>query len=232
MTILELLFRVILSFVILLTLTRIIGRKEISQITFFNFVSSIALGTIGATLAINKTVSIRNGIMALIGWSIITIVLEKIDIKSKKFRKVIEGEPKIVIKNGEIMEDALKKKRLDVDELKSLLRQKNVFSVSDVEFAIFETNGQISVMKKDHKQPITKGDLNIHEDPSIIYAIPLKVISDGEINMENLKKINLDERWLIDNLKNEGVNSVSEVFYAEVQKDGTLYIDKRNDINQ
>jgi uncharacterized membrane protein YcaP (DUF421 family) len=224
MTIVELLIRIGIAFVTLLILTRLMGRKEITQMTFFNFVSGIAIGTIGASLAIDSTLSVRNGLIALVGWSAITIVLGIIDIKSKKAREVIEGQPLILIKEGQIMKKELQTARLDIDALKALLREKNVFSVADVDYAIFETNGKLSVMKKEPHQSVTKSDMGISQTKSNVYPTPTEVITDGRIITSNLKKLNLDTNWLEQQLELKGAHSISEIFYAEVQKDGTLSI--------
>jgi uncharacterized membrane protein YcaP (DUF421 family) len=223
----ELVTRIVLSFLILLTLTRSRGRLEISQTTFFTFVSAITIGTIGGSLVTNNILSIRNGVIALIGWSILTLAMELIDIKSKKARVLIEGQPIIVIKDGQIMEDSLRKARLDIDTLNAMLREKSAFSVSDVQYAIFETDGKLSVMKKEEKQSLTKSDMNISSVN--VFPIPTAVIADGKVNSESLSKLNLDKEWLDQQLKQSGVETISEVFYAEVQKDGSLYVDKRSD---
>ncbi|RWZ60654.1 DUF421 domain-containing protein [Halobacillus fulvus] len=223
----QLLLRLALAFVTLLLLTRLMGRKEISQMTFFNFVSAISIGTIGASLAIDSTLSVRNGIIALFAWSAFTILIGYIDIKSKKARTVIEGQPVVLVKKGEIIEEALLKTRLDVDALRVLLRKKNVFSFSDVDYAFFETDGTLSVLKRKEKQTVTKADLNVTStsDP---FRFPLEVISDGKVNEENLKKLKLTKTWLDQELKSLGTDSVDRVFFAEVQKDGSLYIDEKN----
>lgn len=229
MSIAELLFRLTIAFVTLLVLTRIMGRKEISQMTFFNFVSAISIGTVGASLAVDSSLSISNGLIALIGWSAFTIFLGFLDIKSQKVRYAIVGNPITVIKKGQIMEDALRKVRLDIDSLNSLLRKKNVFAVADVDYAFFETDGSLSVMKKESKQPVTESDINI-QHANNVFSTSKVVISDGQINRENLRELKLDENWLDQHLKSAGVNSTDEVFYAEVQKDGTLYIDNKDDL--
>ncbi|RUL51294.1 YetF domain-containing protein [Lysinibacillus antri] len=228
MTLSELIIRLLIAFIVLFVVTRIMGRKEISQMTFFNFVSAIAIGSIAASLAIGSNVSIRNGVIALVGWAVFTLIMGFIDIKSKNARKVTTGEPIIVIKEGKIMEDALRKTQLDMDSLNSMLRQKDVFSLNDVDYAFFETSGNLSVMKKENKQPVTKGDLHIPKQ-SKIYPTATEVVSDGVINTNNLTRLNLDNEWLEQQLKNAGVNSVSEVFFAEVQPDGSLYIDNKDD---
>lgn len=224
----ELIIRLFIAFFVLFVLTRIIGRKEISQMTFFNFVSAMAIGSITANLAVNENLSIRNGLIALIGWAVFTLLMGFIDIKSKNLRKYTTGEPIIVIKEGKIMEHALRKTRLDIDTLKSMLREKDAFSLNDVEYAVFETSGKLSVMKKDNKQTVTKGDLSIQTHYKT-YPVATEVISDGVINTNNLSRLNLDKTWLQQQLKNAGVNSVDEVFFAEVQPDGSLRIDINDD---
>ncbi|BDH61820.1 DUF421 domain-containing protein [Lysinibacillus sp. PLM2] len=224
----ELIIRLFIAFLILFLLTRIMGRKEISQMTFFNFVSAISIGSITANLAVNNNLTIQNGIIALVAWAAFTIILGIIDIKSKSLRIITTGEPIIVVEEGKIMERALRKTRLDMDSLYSMLREKDVFSLNEVEYAIFETSGKLSVMKKENKQTVTKEDLSI-QIQNKTYPTATELISDGLINTDNLARLNLDERWLKQKLNNSGVNSVDEVFFAELQPDGSLYIDSKND---
>lgn len=205
------------------------GRKEISQLTLFNFVSAMAIGTLGGSLIIDRSLTIRNGVVALIGWTILTILIGYIDMKSRAFRKFIDGDPVIVIKQGRIMERSLRKVQLDVDSLRAMLREKNVFSLSDVKFAIFEVDGTLSVMKKENIQNEDKRCYLKDDLEDTYYPVPTEVISDGVVNTNNLSKLHLDIEWLHKKLKQSGVHSISEVFYAEIQKDGSLYIDKRED---
>ncbi|WP_188205934.1 DUF421 domain-containing protein [Alkalibacillus aidingensis] len=224
----ELIIRITVAFVILFILARIMGRKEISQMTFFNFVSAISIGSITASLAVDSSLSIRNGIIALMGWTIFTLLMGYIDIKSKKARKITTGEPIIVIKDGKIMENSLQSTRLDIDSLTTLLRQKGVFSIKDVDYAVFETSGQLSVLKKDLRQSVTKEDLNIAIKEKV-YPAATEVITDGLINKNNLKRLNLDHKWLLKQLENKGIQTIDQVFYGEIQQDGSLYIDKKDD---
>ncbi|MFD2922986.1 YetF domain-containing protein [Halobacillus naozhouensis] len=228
----ELILRITISFIVLFCLARIMGRKEISQMTFFNFISAIAIGTIAGSLAVNQNLSIRNGVIALAGWATFTLIMGVLDIKSKTIRKVTNGNPWIVIKDGQVALDALRKTRLDIDTLRVMLRQQhNVFQIEDVDYAIFETNGKLSVMKKDVQQPLTKGSMNNMPTAPHAYPMATEVISDGTVNSKNLSKLHLDENWLDQQLKQAGVNSPADVFYAEVQQDGTLHVDKGNAIH-
>ncbi|MBY0026011.1 DUF421 domain-containing protein [Priestia aryabhattai] len=232
MNILEIVIRVAISFLVLLVLTRIMGRKEISQMTFFNFVSAITIGTLSGALVTDQTLSMGNGLIALLAWSIFTITIGLMTIKSKKTRQIIDGEPVIVIKNGKIMEDALRKVRLDMDSLTASLREKDIFSLMDVEYAIFETDGKLSIMKKENKLPLTKSDMNIDKPKKDLFPLATGVIVDGVINTNNLAKLNLDRKWLYEKLQQLDVQSISEVFYAEIQKNGQLFIDTKNDAIQ
>lgn len=232
MTIIELSFRLILSFLLLLIMTRIMGRKEISQMTFFNFVSAIAIGTLGASLAIDSSISVRNGVFALAGWTIFTVVMGYADLKSKAFRKAVEGVPRVVVRKGEVMDAELNKVRLDLDALNVLLRKKNVFSIKEVDYAIFETDGTLSVMKKEQDQPVTKGDQQTFKSRGSTHqvAMPTALIEDGKIVMDSLLELHLDESWLKEQLTSQGITDMTDVFYAEIQKDGTLAIDRYNDV--
>ncbi|WP_326142389.1 DUF421 domain-containing protein [Bacillus paralicheniformis] len=108
--------------------------------------------------------------------------------------------------------------------------KKNIFSLADVDYAIFETDGSLSVLKKEAKQNVTKKDMNVQgENANPKVSHPASVITDGKVREDNLKKLNLSKQWLMDRLKETGVQHPKEVFYAEVQTDGTLYIDKKED---
>ncbi|MGB7999126.1 MAG: DUF421 domain-containing protein [Anaerobacillus sp.] len=224
----ELLFRVTITFFVLFVLARIAGRKEISQMTFFNWVSAIAIGSLAANIAVNQNLSILKGVTVLVAWIFFTLVIGFIDIKFKRVRKVTTGEPIIVIREGKIMERALRQTRLDIDTLRTLLRDKSVFQLSEVDFAIFETTGKLSVLKTDPHQPVTRIDMNLLNQPKV-FPIATEVISDGVVNEKNLVKLNRDEKWLGEQVVRAGATSPSDVFYAEVQTDGTVYVDMKED---
>lgn len=115
-----------------------------------------------------------------------------------------------------------------MDELQALLRQKDIFSLKDVDYAILETNGELSVLKKESQQPVTKTDLNIKSLKNVLFPLPTDVISDGKINSENLSKLHLEKSWLDRELQKANIRSAEDVFFAQVQQDGTLYIDRKS----
>ncbi|SOC42738.1 YetF domain-containing protein [Ureibacillus acetophenoni] len=224
----ELSLRLIIAFIVLFIMTKIMGRKEISQITVFNFISAIAIGSLAANLALSDDISILYGVLAIVAWALFTLIVAFINVKFQWIRRITIGEPIIVIKNGKIIEKSLRKTQLDMDSLSALLRDKDIFSLKDVDYAIFETSGKLSVLMKEKNMPITKGDMNIPMQKKR-YPIATGVISDGIINYTNLSLLHLDNNWLETQLKIAGVRSLSDVFYAEVQPDGSLYIDSKND---
>ncbi|WP_270181109.1 DUF421 domain-containing protein [Alkalihalobacillus sp. CinArs1] len=223
----ELLLRLAVTFVVLFALARLAGRKEISQMTFFNWVSSVAIGSLAADIVVNKELSLFQGVIVLVAWLAIPILIGFIDIKFKWARKVTTGEPVIVVREGKILEHSLRRTRLDIDTLRTLLREKNVFQLSEVDLAIFETNGKLSVLKTDPHQFVTRNDMNVSSKPKQ-FPIATEVISDGAVNFKNLLLLNLDEKWLTEQMERAGVTSPSEVFYAEVQQDGTIHLDMKD----
>lgn len=223
---LEMILRATGAFIVLLIMTRLMGRKQLSQLTFFNYITGIALGTIAASMASETNVNYLNGLTSLIWWSFLTILVGYIGLKSSKARVIMDGQPAVVIKQGKVLENELGKLRLDMDDLTMLLREQKIFSIKDVENAVFESNGKLSIMLKEEKKPVTKQDQNIFTvKPKYI---PMELIVDGKIVEKNLKEAGVSLDWITNQLSSQNLN-LEEVFYVELQKDGTLYVDKRSD---
>lgn len=218
----EMILRATLSFVVLLALARFLGKKQLSQLTFFNYVTGITIGSIAADIAGESETPFFNGLISLLWWSILTILVGYLGLKSSKLRILFDGQPSIVIKEGKILKKSLQATRLNLDDLSMMLREKDVFSVQDVHYAILEPNGQLSILKKEYQQTVTKGDMNI-STPAFTF-LPSEIISDGKLVIKNLNELNLNKAWVLNELNKHGIQSVEEVFYAEIQKDGTLFI--------
>ncbi|MCX7747607.1 MAG: DUF421 domain-containing protein [Clostridia bacterium] len=221
----ETLVRTAIGFFILLILIRLLGKKQLGQLTFFTYITGIAMGNIAGDMVVHKDVRLIDGVLGLILWAILTFLVEFVSLKSSKARIMLDGEPTIVIKKTEIVEDALKSLRLNLDDLLMLLRSKDIFSLKDVEYAILEPNGQLSVLKKPELDSVIKKDLRIPTAPDAF--IPTEIIVDGKAVTKNLKEFNLNDQWLKNQLHSLGINSVEEVFFAELQYDGSLYIRKK-----
>ncbi|MCM3758070.1 DUF421 domain-containing protein [Sporosarcina aquimarina] len=221
----EMILRTTLAFLVLLLLARFMGKKQISQLTFFHYVTGITIGSIAADIAGESETPFTDGLVAMIWWAVLTIAMNYIAMKSKKARILLDDKPIIIIRDGKIEEGSLKKARLDLNDLNMLLREQSIFSIKDVYFAIFEVNGNLSVMKRTSQENATKADVKAStKDPKYI---PTEIISDGELVLENLSELNLTEQWVYDQLKKKGINRVDQVFYAEIQGNGDLHIDER-----
>lgn len=223
----EMLLRTTLSFVILLLLARFMGTKQLSQLTFFHYITGITIGSIAADVASQHETPFIDGVISLIWWSVLTVLLSYVALKWPKMRIIMEDEPVLIIKEGKIMEAALKKARLHVDDLTMMLREQSIFSLKDVHFAVMETNGKLSVMKMPELQTATKADVKA-SSPEVKY-FPAEIISDGKIVQKTLRELQLSEEWLMKKLRKKGIESVEEVYLAQVQTDGSLFIDVKED---
>jgi len=218
--------RAIIGFFSLLIFARILGKEQISQLTFFDYILGITIGSIAATLTTDLSSRAWPHWVGLITWSVLGYLMEILSLKWRYAAKYLEGEPVIVIMNGKIMEDVLKKIRYTAAEILELLRNKEVFNVNEVAYAIIEPNGEISILKKPEYLPLTLKDMNIKAKPS---GIGTEIIYEGIIIEENLRQLNKDAKWLLKELKKHGINDPSEVFLFTLDPGGNLYIDKYED---
>lgn len=220
------LVRSIIGFFSLLIFTKILGKQQISQLGFFDYALGITIGSIAATLTTDLSSRAWPHFIGLLSWALLGYLMQYITLKWRYASKYIDGEPAIIIMNGKIMEDALRKTKYKISDIMSLLRNKDVFDLSQVDFAIIEPNGQLSVLKKPQYEPLTPQDMNITKAPS---GISTELIYDGILMHQNLKQLNKSEKWLMDQLKMYQVKDISEVFLATLTPSGSLYIDKYDD---
>jgi uncharacterized membrane protein YcaP (DUF421 family) len=220
------LVRTFITFSVLLILTRILGKEQMSQLTFFHYITGITIGNIASSAASDRTVNFIEALTSLTAWVLLAISAGYIALKSTRARAMIDGEPTIVIKEGKILEKAMASLRLNMDDLSMLLRTQKIFSIKEVDYAIFEPNGKLTVLKKPEKQLVTKQDLQLPVSKSLYF--PTKLIEEGKVITRNLRELNLNAEWLEHQLKVAGA-SLEDVFYAEIQSDGSLYIDKKQD---
>jgi len=214
--------RSVIAFLLLLVMARVMGKKQISQLTFFDYCVGITIGSIAATLSIDQNVKAANGLVALFIWGLFPIILAYVSLKSMGFTKLIDGKATILIQNGEILEKNMKKNLLTADELILLLREKGVFNISDVEMAVLETNGQLSVMLKTEKQPVTPQVLGLPYEPE---HGPTIVLMDGRLLHKGLKERGYSKEWLLGEVQKQGAADFEEVFLAQLDSRGNVYVD-------
>jgi uncharacterized membrane protein YcaP (DUF421 family) len=222
---LDVALRSVMFVIFLFFVTKVLGKKQIAQLSFFEYVTGITIGSIAAESIMGLDGNMFLGLLGIGIVSLIPFLGGLISLKSKKFRDFTEGKGTIFIKDGKVMEDNLKKERYTVDELLELLRNKDVFQVSDVQFAILEATGDLSVMLKKENQPLTPKDLNMK-----VASIkePQTVIMDGKILDETLATIGYSRGWLKTELEKLGV-TIENVFIGQVNSYGELTVDVFDD---
>lgn len=218
--------RALIAFFTLLIFTRLLGKQQLSQLTFFDYVLGITVGSIAASLTTDLTSKAWPHWVGLVTWIAAVLAIQYITAKWRYASKYIDGEPTVVIMNGMIMDEAMKKMRYRLSDLMEQLRDKGVFDLSQVEFAILETGGKLTVLKKSQYQPVTAKDMNIKTKYN---GISTELIYDGRVVENNLKQVNRDRKWLDRELKRLGISDISEVFYAALETSGKLYVDKYKD---
>lgn len=220
--------RSITSIVILFILTRIMGKKQLSQLTFFDYVVGISICSIAAVLAVDPSVNYVKGLTGLIIYAMFPIVLSLISLKSYKARKLLDGKPTILVHKGKIIEKNLKKSLLTVNDVLEECRLKNAFNIEDVEFAILETSGKVSVELKSYNKPLTPKDMNIQTAHKGLCFI---VIIDGEILENNLREIGKDKIWIQEVLKKQNIFDFREVLLGYINSNNQLVVQKKNEPN-
>jgi uncharacterized membrane protein YcaP (DUF421 family) len=226
MGILEMILRTTVVFIVLYLWCRILGKKLISQVTFFDFVAGITLGTISGSIMFSPNISLITGLAGLSLFALFALILDVSALKSFRARKLINSEPTLLIKNGKILEEGMKKTRLTMDDLLFLLRKKNILYVDQVDIAFLETDGTVSAFKKSENMPVTRKDLQVFAPTR---GLPQTFIIDGNILENSLSAMNKDKTWVTSILQSQGISDVDQVAFAQIDQNNQVYIDKRND---
>lgn len=222
----EMLVRASCAFFAILLLARIIGKKQLSQLTFFHYITGITFGSIAGEISAQVETPFINGLISLTWWTILTLLVSFIALKSEKARVLFDDKPIMVIENGVILNDKLKKARLHTDELAMLLREQSIFSFDEVLHAVFETNGELSVLKKPLARTATKED--VHVNAPAPQFLPTELLADGQINTQSLTELQLTEEWLLKKLSKKNIHDIEKVYYVQVLENGSLYISIKN----
>jgi len=185
--------RAIFLYIVVLIVMRLMGKREIGQLQPFELAISIMIADLAATPMTESGIPITNGIMPILGLLVMHLIISMVNIKSTKAREIICGKPSLLIFRGKIDQKVLKKERFTINELEERLRDNNIFNIGDVEYAILETSGQVTVIPKPNKKPVTPEDLNIEPKYE---GIPYDLVVDGKVEYENLKKIGKNYIWL------------------------------------
>ncbi|MBU5672995.1 DUF421 domain-containing protein [Paenibacillus brevis] len=225
---LEVVVRTLASALVLFILTRLLGKRQISQLSFFEYVTGITIGSITAYLSVDVDNHWSLGLISMGVWFLVSLGIEYLQIKSVKARNWIDSKSTVLIKGGKILEENLKKEKLTNDELLEQLRKKSIFQAAQVEFAVIEPDGEINALLKKEYQPITPSSLGVKVAPE---QEPQTVIVDGNIMDEPLATSGYSRQWLHTELEKLGV-SLDNVNIAQVDSFGQLYVDLYDDMVQ
>jgi len=204
---------------------RVMGKRQIGQLQPFELAVAIMISELAAIPMQNTGIPLINGIIPIITLLLAQLLLSLISLKSIKARGIICGKPNILIENGKINEANLRKEMYTLNDLLEQLRIKGTSNIQDIEYAILETNGQLSIIPKSQKRPVTPEDLKIQTDYE---GIPLDLVIDGVINYSNLEKAKLDENWLLTQLNNHDIKDTKEALFVSLDSSGKLYFQKKS----
>lgn len=217
------LLELVIGYIALFIIVKFLGKTQLNQITPFDFISALVMGDLVGSAIFNQKVGILAILFAIAVWGALIFISEMLTQKSRWLRYVFEGRPSMIINNGNLDWKEMKKNKIDIDQLKQLLRFKDIFSIQDVDYAILENNGGVSVLRKsDADQPTCK-DLKIKGEKR---SIPLTIISDGEVLYKNLKKADVNKDWLHKQLKLKGFDDPEEISYAEYEPGKSIFFQK------
>lgn len=224
MEILKVVLTSVLSVVALFIIAKIMGHKQMSQLDFFDYITGITIGSIAAELATELEKPLQP-LIAMMVYGVVAVLLTLITSKLPKTRKFINGTPTIIMNNGKIYRKNLKKAKLDLTEFMVLCRQEGYFNLDDIQTAVFEYNGRLTILPKSHKRPANPDDLNLSPSPEYIST---EVIMDGRILDENLKRMGLDSKWLEKQIKEQGFKSSKEILLGICDQNKKLTLFKVN----
>lgn len=216
------LVRAMISFTSLLIYTRVLGKQQISQLSYFDYIVGITIGSIAAALTTDLTVAAWLHWVGLTSWTLICLALQLLTLRWRSASRYVDGEPTVVIMNGKILDESMRKIRYRASDLLEQLRTKDVFDIGQVEFGVLETNGSLSVLLKSQYQPVTPADMGLFTNYK---GLSTELIYDGQIDDCNLARVGLSRQWLSDQLAARGIGDHTHVFLALLDTAGNLFVD-------
>lgn len=224
--ILDVILRSALSLVALFFLTKLLGKKQISQLSVFEYIIGITIGSIAAEGSLNLDYPLINSIVVMTVYVVIVFLMSFLTLKSMLVRKLFTGVPTVLIERGKIIESGLKKCMLDINDLLEECRNKGYFDLNQLDYAIMETSGKVSFLPKSEYRPLKGKDIDVYPPYEGILA---NVIVDGEIQTSALKGIDKDNRWLLKTLKKQGFNNLDSILLATLDATNKITVFTKNE---
>ena len=216
------------SLVVLFLLTKVIGNKQLTQITMFDYINSITIGSIAAEMATADKEDFLAPLIAMVIYALSVLLITVITDKSLKLRRFFNGKTVTLVDDGKIYIKNLKKAKLNLNELLAELRINGYFDISEIHSAYMEPNGMVSILPKENCRTLTPKDMGLSLSQSKACVI---LISDGQILYENLRRSSVDEKWLLGQIKNFGAKRVGDVFLASLDGQKNLSVFLKTDIS-
>lgn len=213
--------RTLIIYFIVLLILRVMGKREIGQLSPVDLVVAIMIAELAAIPMEDPKIPLHHGLVPMGVLMLAEIGFSYLAMKWPMAREWLNGSPTVIVRNGRIMQEEMRRTRYTINDLLSQLREKNMPNINDVEFAILETSGKLSVIPKSQKRPVTPKDLNI---PTDYEGMPIPLILDGKIDYKKLHAAKLDEEWLVEELPKHGASTAAEVFFACLDTEGVLYV--------
>ena len=217
--------RCLISIITLLIATKILGKKQVSQLSLFDYVIGISIGNFTAEMILVLETQLINGVVAILTFGIIGYLTSLLTVKSIYLRRFFSGTPTTIIEDGKILVKALKKVNIDINDLLEQARNEGYFNIGDISYAIMEINGKISFLPKDNISPIKKKDLKIKKEKEIF---PINIIIDSKLMKENIKNSDKNLSWFIKELKKQGYTSYKNILLATYYNN-TINIYRKNE---
>lgn len=217
--------RSIISLTVLFAITKLLGKKQVSQLSLFDYVIGISIGNFAAEMTINIQTQFANGVAAIITFGLIAYLVSITTLKSIKIRRFFMGTPTPIIQKGQILEQNLKKLKFDINDLLEECRSKGYFDISEIEYALVESKGTLSILPKGEYLPITIKDMKLKPQKQSLVA---NIIIDSKVMINNLKNMNKDEKWLDQQLKEKGYKNKEKILLATLDINEKLTIFEKN----
>ena len=218
--VLDVVFRSFISLITLFLVTKSLGKKQVSQLSLFDYVIGISIGNFAAEATINTESQYMNGIASVVVFGLVAYLISYGTMKSMKMRRFFMGVPTILIQDGKLIKKNLKKVKFDLNDLLEECRSNNYFDISQIKYAIMEANGKLSILPKDENRNVTLKDMQLKPEKEGLCA---NVIIDGNIMYNNLKVVHKTKEWLLKELKVKGKN-LDDVLLATIDINGKLLI--------
>lgn len=218
-------FRTILILIILFFITKMMGKKQISELNFFDYVVGITIGSIAADISLDIEKNMIAGIAALFIYGFISYIISFVSIKSILARRFFIGVPTVLVEKGKIIESGLKKSKIDVNDLLMVARENGYFNLDEIDYALMEVNGNISFLPKEKEKPVTKRDMKIKCSNE---GLTVNAIIDSKYMANNMKAINKDKEWLDHELKVNGYDNYDNILLATIDNNYKVTIYEKN----